>query len=185
MITKSSQPKTLPCGRPAPQPEAQSENSAALYKKLVVQLSSYCLEKKLNRSDTRNNILEVIVSGSRHFTALELLERLEKRFPDIGKATLYRNLKVFVESGILQEGPHDPAGQLTFEIGERDHHDHIVCKDCKRIFEFHDYEIEKRQNKVTTQLDFTPGEHHHVIYASCNYYQKKLSRAPSSRGELV
>jgi len=169
--------KKLPCGRPALPAKEQTPSAAGLLlERLVIRLNAYCVEKKLNRSETREKILETIISGAQHFTALDLLERLQKQFPEIGKATLYRNLPVLVESGILQEGPHDSKGQVLYELSDDSHCDHIVCLDCRRIFEFHDDRLEKRQDKISGDLRFTPRSHRHVIFAACDYLRKNPSR---------
>ncbi len=164
--------RILPCGRPAPRKNESAQETTAFLKKAVGQLNHYCQEKKLNRSEAREKILETIIREARHFTALELLARLQKRHPEIGKATMYRNLPVLVQSGILQEGPHDPNGQVLYELSDDHHHDHIVCLDCRRIFEFHDSEIEKRQDQITQGLRFPPHDHRHVIFAACDYLKK-------------
>lgn len=170
---KSSLGKKLPCGRPARLTQERTQPATdLLLEKLVTRLNVYCAEKKLNRSETREKILEAIISGAQHFTALDLLERLQKQFPEIGKATLYRNLPILVESGILQEGPHDSKGQVLYELSNDSHHDHIVCLDCRRIFEFHDDQLEKRQDKISGDLCFTPRSHRHVIFAACDYLRK-------------
>jgi len=168
---------TFPCGRPSLPPLVDDHSPRELLKKLILQLNKYSSETKLNRSEAREKILEVIVSKASHFTAMDLLERLQKRHPDIGKATLYRNLPVLVESGILKEGPHDSNGQILYEISGDDHHDHIVCLDCKRIFEFHDNAIEKRQDQISANLGFTARDHRHVIYAACDYFKKAKLQA--------
>lgn len=169
---KSSSKGVLLCGRPAPDKKNHAALTSEHLKELISQLNNYCTEQKLNRSEAREKILEAIISESRHFTALDLLERLQKRFPEIGKATLYRNLPVLVASGVLEEGPQDNNGQTLYEITNEDHHDHIVCLDCRQIFEFHDDMIEKRQDAISSHLNFTPRDHHHVIYASCDYIKK-------------
>lgn len=163
----------LPCGRPIQKITVQKQKNLKLLEKAIEQLNQYCISKKLNRSDAREKILEIIVRGSRHFTALELLGNLQKHFPQIGKATLYRNLPVLVESGVLQEGPHDSNGQVLYELSGDDHHDHIVCLDCRQILEFHDNAIEKRQDQVSSSLHFTARAHRHVIFASCDYLAKE------------
>jgi Fur family ferric uptake transcriptional regulator len=174
VIKKNSRQKSiLPCGRPELPKKEWTQSKSDLLTRILLQLNTYCLSKKLNRSDAREKILEIIVTESRHFTAIDLLENLQKRFPEIGKATMYRNLPLLVESGILQEGPHDSNGQVLYELSGEDHHDHIVCLDCRRIFEFHDNAIEKRQEAVAAELEFKPVAHRHVIYAHCTFLAKK------------
>lgn len=164
--------KSLPCGRPLPENEV-GEDADQLFERLLKQLEGYVDEKGLNRSEARVKILETIVREARHFRAQDLLLRLQKRFPEVGKATLYRNLPILVECGLIQEGPRDPEGQTLYELAEHEHHDHIVCLDCRRIFEFHDEVIEKRQTQVAKDLHFSLKRHGHVIYAECEYLARK------------
>ena len=169
----SAKGNTLPCGRPM---LTVHKSNTPLLEVLKERLDKFTSEKQLNRSEAREKILETIVNESRHFRSLDLLERLGKRYPGVGKATLYRNLPVFVESGILKPGPTDPEGQVFYELCEDDneehHHDHIVCLDCKRIFEFHDDVIENRQSQVSKSMSFSAKKHTHVIYAACEYRTK-------------
>ncbi len=114
-------------------------------------------------------MLEVIVRESSHFRAQDLVDRLQKTFPDqVGRATVYRNLPIFVDSGLLQEGPSGPDGEILYELSDEDHHDHVVCTDCGGIFEFHDDAIERKQLQVAKELGFTLRDHRHVVYASCD-----------------
>ncbi len=164
--------KRLACGRPLPPTVESAQDSRALLSQLSARLDAHCQAKSLNRTEAREKILETIVFEARHFTARDLLKRLQKRFPEVGRATLYRNLPVLVESRVIQEGPQDPDGHTNYELTEEHHHDHIVCVDCRQIFEFHDDLIEKRQNRLTSDMGFAAREHRHVIFASCEYLKK-------------
>ena len=163
----SRQVKTLPCGRTAPSTKINSSDSRLLLEELIERLENYINARSLKKTEARGKILETIVFEARHFTALDLLAHLAKRHPDIGKATLYRNLPILVDSGIIQEGPPDHSGQTLFELTGEDHHDHIVCMDCRAIFEFNDETIEVRQEALAKKLHFVPQDHRHVIFASC------------------
>jgi Fur family ferric uptake transcriptional regulator len=66
----------------------------------------------------------------------------------------------------------DSDGQVFYELCEMEsdeHHDHIVCMDCRRIFEFHDEGIEARQAQISKEMGFVAEKHTHVIYAKCQY----------------
>jgi Fur family ferric uptake transcriptional regulator len=165
----------LPCGRPAPEVDKAKSNkkdARELLQKITENLDQFVAQKNLNRSEVRNKILETIVYEARHFRAPDLLEHLHRRYPDVGKATLYRNLPVLVESGVLQEGPTDSDGQVYYELTEDEHHDHIVCMDCHKIFEYQDDLIEKRQEELAAGMNFHLKNHRHVIYATCQYKNK-------------
>jgi len=163
----------LPCGRRPLSPQKNTTDSDTTFKNALNKLSDYVLKNKLNHSDAREKILEVIVKEARHFNAQDLLLRLKKRYPEVGKATLYRNLPVLVDSHVIQAGPTDPKGGVLYELSEEHHHDHMVCIDCKHIFEFHDNIIEKKQSELAKKIGFTVYKHQHVIYVSCDEFHKK------------
>ncbi len=179
MMAKSTQnaqiskSQVLPCGRPLPKNRNQPENTSSFFDSAKVKLNAFVAEKSLKRSEAREKILKTIIYEARHFRAQDLLDRLKDRYPEVGKATLYRTLPILIESGIIQEGPTDSDGQILYELTDTSHHDHIVCLDCQRIFEFHDKFIEKQQEKVSGALRFTARTHRHVIYASCDYKKTK------------
>ncbi len=163
----------LPCGRKIPSSTKSQNPTRSILKELNESLASFTESKNLNRSAAREKILETIFYEARHFTPHSLLQHLKKRYPEVGRATLYRNLPILVQSGIIQEGPPDSEGQTTYELSGDDHHDHILCLDCNKIFEFHDEEIEAKQNSISKDLGFKPRRHHHVIYAECEFLKRK------------
>jgi Fur family ferric uptake transcriptional regulator len=165
--------QTLPCGRPRPKVHQPRRDSGALHREMELKLNAYVTEKGLNHSEARTKILEVIALEGFHFRAQDLVEKLQKRYPEVGRSTVYRNLPILVECGLIQEGPADPDGQALYELANEDHHDHIVCTDCGGIFEFHDDAIEKRQEEISKQLGFLAKSHRHVVYGACQYLQKK------------
>ena len=160
---------TLPCGRPLP----QSKDTASLIEAMTRRLDLFVAKMKLNRSDARGKILETIVKEARHFRAQDLCLRLQARHPEVGRATVYRNLPVLVDAGLLQEGPRDSDGQVLYELADDEHHDHIVCLDCRNIFEFHDDSIEDKQARASKKLGFTVRDHRHVVYASCDFLARQ------------
>lgn len=161
--------KTLPCGRPTPAVHSSTLDDESLFEDLIKQLEAYVTKKGLNRSEVRAKVLRTIIVEARHFRPQDLLNRIRVRFPEVGRATVYRTLPILVACGILEEGPTDPDGQNLYELKNTQHHDHIVCLDCSRIFEFNDPTIEKRQDVVSKHMGFVPKSHRHVIYAKCKY----------------
>ncbi len=171
-VTKTDQ---LPCGRPAPAEQEHHEREHLSLEEMTRRLEAFVAEKKLNRSEARARILDVIAVQSSHFSAQDLVERIQERFPEVGRSTVYRNLPIFVECGLIQEGPPNAEGMALYELTHSadDHHDHIVCLDCHRIFEFHDDALEKRQDAASAKLDFDPSSHRHVIYGHCGYLKRQ------------
>ena len=165
----------MACGRPKPNPP--STKRADLGLAWQARLEAYLTANQLNRSESRNKLLEVLLEEREHFTVPRLVHKVSQKHPEIGAATIYRNLPVLLGAGILRETFTDEEGQKVYEASEEEHHDHIVCLDCQAVFEFHDEGIESAQEKITNQLKFSAVNHRHVIYARCAY----LKRRPSGK----
>ena len=67
---------------------------------------------------------------------------------EIGLATVYRVLNQFDEAHIVIR--HNFEGNKSvFELAPTEHHDHIICEDCGKVFEFTDNIIEQRQREIS------------------------------------
>lgn len=170
-VSQDRYPKSFPCGRPRPARKTRPLNEAER-QELVEKFEHFTNAKKLNRSKTRNNIALLIAAQGDHFTGPELVAKVRAAHPEIGAATVYRNLPVFLESGILRESLTDRDGQVVYELQRNEHHDHVVCLDCRAILEFHEVGIESLQQAVLKKLGFREVHHSHVVYARCDYRQK-------------
>lgn len=171
----------LPCGRTISKPSETEPEPSHLFQELKEKLDAFVAEQKLNHSDAREKILKTIVYEARHFKSNDLVDKVRKQYPEVGRATVYRNLPIFIECEILQEGPTDSDGQIFYELSDKKHHDHIVCLDCRHIFEFHDDNIENRQESISKKMGFEPKTHRHVIYASCTFIKKNQKASSSPR----
>lgn len=173
---KVSRPKKLPCGRAltGPLSEETPELSAQSRADISLKLERLVQMKGLNRSEVRDKLLEAILQCEGHFTGPELIQQVHNLFPGIGAATIYRNLPIFIEAGVLRESLNDREGQVVYEL-QGTHHDHIVCLDCHAIIEFHENRIENLQHEVMEQLGFSEVQHRHVVYAHCEMKKKRAS----------
>ncbi len=126
------------------------------------------LEKKhLKFSEPRWKMVRAILSAKRHMTAQEMVRAVRTRFPGIGAATVYRNLKLLCDAHILRETALNSEGRAVYEAYSDEHHDHVVCVDCGRVFEFHSELIEREQTRIVEGLGLVAVNHRHVIYGRC------------------
>ena len=72
----------------------------------------------------------------RPLTAQEVLERGQRIVPSLGLATVYRALKNLVREGWLS-AVELPGEGLRYELAERPHHHHFLCRSCDQAFEVH------------------------------------------------
>ncbi len=127
---------------------------------------SYIQDKRLNTTSQREAIVELFLRTRDHVSIDELLAKVRKRHPKVGYATVYRTLKLLVDSGLAVERQFGD-GQARFEI-VGDHHDHLICIKCSLILEFEDDDIERLQEKIAARLGgFTVLRHRHELYGLC------------------
>ena len=115
----------------------------------------------------RLKILEILESAEHpHLTAEDVYHRLRESGEDVGLATVYRVLTQFQAAGLVIRHNFE-GGRSVFEINQGGHHDHMVCLECGRVFEFFDREIETRQSAVALEAGFVIEDHSMYLYGVC------------------
>ncbi|MBI5101085.1 MAG: transcriptional repressor [Nitrospirae bacterium] len=130
-------------------------------------LSAYINEKGLRETKQRQIILDAFLSSGRHITATELHKRISGAHPEIGFATVQRNLNLFCESGIAEEIKIGRQKTRYEQKIGHEHHDHLICVKCGDFIEVHDDKIENLQNKLAAANNFRPIRHKLEIYGYC------------------
>jgi Fur family transcriptional regulator, ferric uptake regulator len=130
---------------------------------------SYITDNRLNTTAQREAIVEQFLRTRDHVSIDELLTKVRKRHPKVGYATVYRTLKLLVDSALAVERQFGD-GQARYEV-VGDHHDHLICIKCGLILEFEDDEIERLQERIAVRLGgFTVLRHRHELYGTCPKY---------------
>ena len=115
----------------------------------------------------RLKILKILESSRQHhLSAEDVYKRLLSANEEIGLATVYRVLTQF-ESASLVIRHNFEGGHSVFELAGSEHHDHIVCLKCGKVEEFHDTQIEKRQEKIAEELGFELTDHSLNMFGLC------------------
>jgi len=129
--------------------------------------SSLLKSKGLKVTSPRVTVLEIFnQSDSRHLSAEDVYKKVRKLEGDIGLATVYRVLTQFADAGILVATNFE-TGKTTFELNEGGHHDHLVCLSCGEVIEFHDEEVESRQEAIAKKHGFKLINHSMSLYGLC------------------
>lgn len=95
----------------------------------------------------RQLLLDLIKQAGGHITAKELYTRAVRKNKSISLATVYRNLRLFNELGLIEERR---LGEVycSYEIKESPEHQHLVCKGCGRVVEFDSPLLRKLVDKL-------------------------------------
>ena len=87
----------------------------------------------------RQVLYEVMKTMHGHPSPEEVYARAKKKVPAISLATVYKNIHLFVESGVFREvSLHH--GSVRVEMNKEEHH-HMVCSRCKAISDIGEKEL--------------------------------------------
>lgn len=122
--------------------------------------------KRITRQ--RRELVAFIFSRHEHFDADRLMAELarEKLAEKASRPTVYRTLAELVEAGLLRK--MNLAGRAVYE---HDYgypaHDHLYCKQCERLFEFHSEELETIRDAVAREQKFRADGHRFIVTGIC------------------
>ena len=128
-------------------------------------IENKCKKKGVRLTDQRKIIAQVMSDARDHPDVDELHKRVTLVDRKISIATVYRTVKLFEESGIVEK--HEfKGGKARYEQSPDEHHDHLIDINSGAIIEFVDKEIEKLQNEVAKKLGYKLVDHKLELYGS-------------------
>ncbi|MDA8157674.1 MAG: transcriptional repressor [Deltaproteobacteria bacterium] len=136
----------------------------------------YIEEKGLRHTKQREAIVDAFFSAGRHITSEELFNIVKKKNPEIGYATVQRNLNLLCKSSLAEE---IKIGKQKTKYEQKlgaSHHDHLICVKCGRLIEVNDEKIEKLQDKLARANNFIPIKHKLEIYGICGACRPNKTR---------
>lgn len=144
------------------------------YDELLEEFKTLLKMNNLKFTTQREIILQSLYNCEKHLTPELLHQLIQKKYPKlkIGIATVYRTLSLLENSNIVTSLSFGSQGK-KYELGAKEHHDHLICTKCGSITEFVDEEIEKRQHIIAKELDFKMQDHSMQIYGICKNCQEK------------
>jgi Fur family transcriptional regulator, peroxide stress response regulator len=113
----------------------------------------------------RHAILSYLIQTKSHPTADDIYRSLESRFPSMSVATVYNNLKVFVESGLVREMKFGDASS-RYDADMHDHY-HAICVSCGKIADFEHTPIEGVEEAATEKTGFLIQGHRLEVHGLC------------------
>lgn len=131
-------------------------------------LDQYLLRHHLKQTSQRKLIVSHILRLNTHLDAEELHRHVERAgHKNIGLATIYRTLTLLKTAGLLEQKSFQD-GRSLFEIIVPDsHHDHLICRQCGRVIEFENDQIEKIQHEIARRYGFRLESHRLDLFGDC------------------
>ncbi|MCW1360759.1 Fur family transcriptional regulator [Campylobacter sp. US33a] len=128
----------------------------------------------LKYTKQREVLLKTLYHSDTHYTPESLYMEIKKVEPELnlGIATVYRTLNLLEEAEMVTSISFGSAGK-KFELANKPHHDHMICKNCGLIVEFENPIIERQQGLIAKEHNFKLTGHLMQLYGICGACNQK------------
>jgi Fur family ferric uptake transcriptional regulator len=129
----------------------------------------------LRLTPQRMAIAEALAGASKEASAQELYDRVRRRHPYIGRATVFRSLDTLVGAGLAQrlERPGHISAYVWCEPG---HHHHLICSTCRTVEELDEEAVAPLAKTIARQRGFRVDHATLDFYGQCRACSRAASR---------
>ncbi|MFH1673248.1 MAG: transcriptional repressor [Pseudomonadota bacterium] len=135
----------------------------------------YIKDKGLRNTPERETIIREIFSVHDHFDVDELFLRMKGQKNKISKASIYRAIPLFIESGLIK-GVFFEDGHLHYEpIYGHSRHCHLRCICCGKVVEFVEKEMDNIVDRLSKKHNFNILDHRLDFTGYCAECNNKIN----------
>ncbi len=117
-------------------------------------------------TEPRRALVEVLAEGHQHLNHAEIMGRAQEKYPDIGRATVYRTLELLVELGLVHVTYMGDANQ-RFIVPVEGHHHHLVCNQCGDVLDLEECYFNNALDMVSRETGFVIDSHLVELFGTC------------------
>lgn len=113
----------------------------------------------------RYAILRYLMESFVHPTADDIYRALSPQYPSLSVATVYNNLRVFVEAGLVRELTYgDDSSRFDADLSD---HYHAICTSCGTMVDFDHPPVKEVEEAAAASTGFSVQGHRMEIYGLC------------------
>lgn len=149
------------------------------------QFVDFLREQGMRVTQERLVLFDEIFARHGHIDAEDLLSGMLDRGVKISRATVYRNLDLLVECGLVHKYRLGRNRFLFEHVHRGQKHDHLVCTECGRVAEFVSPGIAALQTEICRAHGFDPSQHTLQISGLCNDCAEEQEGTDGGAGEAA
>ena len=129
---------------------------------IVAHLLDALGEKGYRDTAPRRAIVQAVAQTEKHFSA----EDLRAQLPEVGRATIYRSLKLLLDAGVVCRVLLED-GELHYQLSHQGHHHHLLCVHCGSSQDLTGCDIEDVLIATSSRHGFELSGHWLEVYGRC------------------
>lgn len=115
----------------------------------------------------RRAVIQSLLNFTKFPTALEVFNDIKATNPDVGLDTVYRNLNLLVEIGLVNQITLAGKDVKVFELSIDGHHHHLVCLGCGQTNCLDYCPVDEKSLQTAAGSEFQVTRHSLEIYGYC------------------
>ena len=127
-------------------------------------------QKGYRLTQSRQKIVQALLSCGGHLTADGLLEVVHQIDPSVGRMTVYRTLELLSELGLIRP-VYQGTGAAHYILLDGGHHHHMICSSCDTVIEFDDCGLQTLGQQLAQRFNFVVEGHLLEFYGRCQNCQ--------------
>lgn len=91
-------------------------------------------ERGLRITEQRRTLAKLFVENQGYLLPKDVYEYMEKRYSGLSFDTVYRNLRIMNEMGLIEQFNFEDGVKFRLHCEENHHHHHLICLDCEKTY---------------------------------------------------
>ncbi|MCQ6558184.1 Fur family transcriptional regulator [Paenibacillus mendelii] len=117
----------------------------------------------LRITDQRKTLAKLFADTPGYLAPKAVYEYMEKTYSGLSFDTVYRNLRVMEELGVLEQVVFEDGAKFKLHCREDHHHHHLICLNCGKTYPITFCPMEKTE----VPADFKVVKHKFEVFGYC------------------
>ncbi len=119
----------------------------------------------------RETVLNTVKGSIDHPSADTVYQRIHEEYPHISRATVYRNLSLLSETGMIRHLAMPGSGSDRYDW-RLDEHSHLVCRMCGKVMDIEPADDSEADQQVASRSKYQDVRHTLIFSGICPKCQK-------------
>lgn len=130
------------------------------------------MAKGFKNTKQRSAIMNLLAERNTPLTAEEIGEAIAPSYPKLALSTVYRNLELFTNAGLLEKSFFQD-GITRYSLTKGHHGHYLICTGCQEKIRLEDCPLHELEHKLTDETGFTITDHDLTLYGLCPACKRK------------